>query len=80
NGVVYRDKIQEHKQEIYKVKVKDTTAAGDTFLGYFLSMISQKADIKSALNIASKAASLAVSRKGSSSSIPLLAEVLGKDT
>ncbi len=79
NGVVYRDKIQEHKQEIYKVKVKDTTAAGDTFLGYFLSMISQKADIKSALNIASKAASLAVSRKGSSSSIPLLAEVLGKD-
>ncbi|MFF6015789.1 ribokinase [Lysinibacillus fusiformis] len=79
NGVVYRDKIQEHKQEIYNVKVKDTTAAGDTFLGYFLSMISQKADIKSALNIASKAASLAVSRKGSSSSIPLLAEVLGKD-
>ncbi|WP_144787877.1 ribokinase [Lysinibacillus fusiformis] len=78
NGVVYRDKIQEHKQEIYKVKVKDTTAAGDTFLGYFLSMISQKADITSALNIASKAASLAVSRKGSSSSIPLLAEVLGK--
>ena len=79
NGVVYRDKIQEHKQEIYKVKVKDTTAAGDTFLGYFLSMISQKADITSALNIASKAASLAVSRKGSSSSIPLLAEVVGKD-
>lgn len=79
NGVVYRDHIQEHKQEIYKVKVKDTTAAGDTFLGYFLSMISQKADIKSALNIASKAASLAVSRKGSSASIPILAEVLGKD-
>ncbi|WP_155591217.1 ribokinase [Lysinibacillus cavernae] len=78
NGVVYRDNVQEHKQEIYKVKVKDTTAAGDTFLGYFLSMISQKHDIKFALIVASKAASLAVSRKGSSSSIPVLAEVLGK--
>ncbi len=79
NGVVYRDNIQEQKQEIYKVNVIDTTAAGDTFLGYFLSMISQKADIKSALNIASKAASIAVSRKGSSSSIPILTEVLSKE-
>ena len=79
NGVIYKDNVQEHKQEIYNVKVKDTTAAGDTFLGYFLSMISQKPDVKYALNIASKAASLAVSRKGSSSSIPILAEVLGKD-
>ncbi|MFP3511802.1 ribokinase [Peribacillus sp. SIMBA_075] len=77
NGVVYRDNVQEYKQEAYKVKVKDTTAAGDTFLGYFLSMISQKSDIKFALTVASKAASLAVSRKGSSSSIPVLAEVLG---
>ncbi|MGE7907954.1 ribokinase [Peribacillus sp. NPDC094092] len=77
NGVVYRDNVQEYKQEAYKVKVKDTTAAGDTFLGYFLSMVSQKSDIKLALSVATKAASFAVSRKGSSSSIPVLAEVLG---
>lgn len=77
NGAVYRDNVQEYKQEAYKVKVKDTTAAGDTFLGYFLSMVSQKSDIKLALSVATKAASFAVSRKGSSSSIPVLAEVLG---
>jgi len=78
NGVIYKDNVQEHKQEAYNVKAKSTTAAGDTFLGYFLSMISQKHDVKFALTIASKAASLAVSRKSSSSSIPVLAEVLGK--
>lgn len=78
SGVIYRDNVQEYKQGIYKVKVEDTTAAVDTFLGYFLSMISQKPDVKLALIVASKAASLAVSRKGSSISIPVLAEVLGK--
>ncbi|WP_369595893.1 PfkB family carbohydrate kinase [Lysinibacillus pakistanensis] len=65
NGVIYRDNVQEYKQEAYQVKVKDTTATGDTFLGYFLSMISQNPDNKFALTVASKAASLAVSRKGS---------------
>jgi ribokinase len=76
NGVIYRDNVQEHKQEAYKVKVKDSTAAGDTFLGYFLNMVSKKSDIKMALNVASKASAITVSRKGSSSSIPVLAEVL----
>ncbi|MEG1614637.1 MAG: ribokinase [Oscillospiraceae bacterium] len=74
-GVVYKDKNQMAKQDIFKVDVVDSTAAGDTFMGYFLSIISQSNDVKLALRIASKAASIAVSRKGASSSIPLLDEV-----
>lgn len=75
-GVIYKDNSQEFSQAVYKVNAVDTTAAGDTFLGYFLSQISQHADIKKALQIASKAASIAVTRKGAASSIPTLKEVM----
>ncbi|MCM3364832.1 MULTISPECIES: ribokinase [Bacillaceae] len=75
-GVIYKDSSQEFSQAVYKVNAVDTTAAGDTFLGYFLSQISQHADIKKALQIASKAASIAVTRKGAASSIPTLKEVM----
>ena len=54
NGVLYKDNVQEHKQEIYNVKVKDTTAAGDTFLGYFLSMISQNLMLNMPLTLPQK--------------------------
>lgn len=36
NGSWYFDKNRCFKQDIYKVKAVDTTAAGDTFCGYFL--------------------------------------------
>lgn len=75
-GVIYKDSSQEFSQAVYKVNAVDTTAAGDTFLGYFLSQISLHADIKKALQIASKAASIAVTRKGAASSIPTLKEVM----
>ncbi|HWJ79623.1 MAG TPA: ribokinase [Niallia sp.] len=76
NGVMYKDSYQEIKQESFKVDAIDTTAAGDTFLGFFLSMISNKTDIQKALLIASKAASISVTRKGAATSIPYLNEVL----
>jgi len=37
NGSVYVDKTQKIRQEIYKADVVDTTAAGDTFTGYFMA-------------------------------------------
>lgn len=74
-GVIYKDTVQKIRQDIFNVNVVDTTAAGDTFLGYFLSIISRNAPIKEALRIASKAASIAISRDGASISIPDLAEV-----
>jgi len=61
---------------IYKVSVEDTTAAGDTFTGFFISCISAGNSIEEALELASKAAALSVSKKGAEPSIPTMAEVL----
>jgi len=63
------------KQPIYEVKAVDTTAAGDTFTGYFIAEITKGNTVKDALDIASKAAAITVSRSGASSSIPTLNEV-----
>lgn len=56
-------------------KAVDTTAAGDTFTGYFLTGIALGGDAAGAMATASRAASIAVSRPGAAASIPLAAEV-----
>lgn len=55
---------------IFDTKVVDTTAAGDTFTGFFLAAISAGKPLKQALKEASAASALAVSVKGASVSIP----------
>lgn len=75
DGVLYRDAEQRYTHGIYKVKVEDTTAAGDTFTGYFLACVSSGIDIPEALRLASVASSIAVSRKGAAVSIPTMEEV-----
>ena len=65
----YREgKIYSHG--IYKVSAVDTTAAGDTFSGYFIAGIAGGQSIPEALRMASMASSIAVSRPGAQSSIP----------
>lgn len=61
-------------QDIFSTDVIDTTAAGDTFTGFFLSAIANGQDASIALRIASEASSITVSRMGASSSIPYLKE------
>lgn len=56
---------------IVKTDVRDTTAAGDTFLGYFLSSIIDGKPDEEALKRATRASSIAVSRAGAMDSIPL---------
>ncbi len=70
NGVIYSDKSGRFRHDAYNVKVVDTTAAGDTFLGYFIGSIAKGSDIPTSLKLASLAASLAVSKAGAVSSIP----------
>lgn len=60
--------------EIFSVPVVDTTAAGDTFLGFFFAML-ERFGAERALKIASAASAVAVSRPGASASIPTLDEV-----
>jgi len=69
----YRD-IRLH-EPIYDLPVADTTAAGDTFIGYFLTSRSLGHDNQRALRYACKASGLAVSRLGAMGSIPLASEV-----
>lgn len=76
-GSVYSGKAGEYRQKAYRVEAVDTTAAGDTFTGYFLSCMLQGISVKEALDQASKASAIAVSRKGAAPSIPTRNEVLG---
>lgn len=75
NGVRYKsgNMIMEHG--IYNVQVVDTTAAGDTFTGFFVGSLAQGYDAKEALKLASLAAAISVSRKGAETSIPYMEEV-----
>lgn len=75
-GSMYRDKESSFKQDIFKAAVVDTTAAGDTFTGYFISAIISGKSIPDALKISAMAASITVSREGASPSIPKLDEVI----
>lgn len=61
---------------IYAMPVVDTTAAGDTFTGYFLSEVLRHGQVREALETASIASGIAVSRPGASSSIPSYQEVV----
>lgn len=74
-GSVYVDKTKKIRQEIYKTDVVDTTAAGDTFTGYFIAGIVAGIDVAESLKQAAGAASITVSRKGASPSIPFAKEV-----
>lgn len=78
DGAIYQDRSCRLKHGIYPVKVVDTTAAGDTFTGFFLSAVLQGQTMQEALEIASRASSIAVTRKGAAPSIPTLSEVMLK--
>lgn len=74
-GVLYSDGTTTARHGIYNVPVVDTTAAGDTFAGFFLACTARGLSVERTLELASKASSLAVSRPGASDSIPTIEEV-----
>ena len=69
-GAVYFDAEAEYRQPAYPAEAVDTTAAGDTFIGYFLAEFVQSADPARALSPGYHAASICVTRPGASDSIP----------
>ena len=74
-GALYFDGEKTFFQPIFPVKAMDTTAAGDTFTGYFLEAVSRGLPGDVCLKRAAAASAIAVSRKGASPSIPDGAEV-----
>ena len=75
DGSLYREGDTTLKQGIFKVPVADTTAAGDTFTGFFIGGLVLGQEPKEALLRAAKAAAIAVSRPGAAPSIPSKEEV-----
>lgn len=74
-GVAYIDDGRTVFVPAVKVKPVDTTAAGDTFIGYFLAGISKGASTDDAISLACRAAAVCVTRKGAADSIPKMCEV-----
>ena len=74
-GVLYRDEHEELSQPAFKVKAVDSTAAGDTFTGFFLAALVRGLPTREALRVAAKASAISVCRKGASSSVPTWEEV-----
>jgi ribokinase len=68
-----------HNSSLYesalRVDVVDTTAAGDTFIGFFLAECLRSGDYAKALAMGCQAAAICVTRAGASNSIPLLNEL-----
>ena len=56
--------------------VVDTTAAGDTFIGYLLALMGEGASLETAMKTAAAASAICVSRSGASPSIPMRNEVV----
>ncbi|WP_240612340.1 ribokinase [Salinicola lusitanus] len=54
----------------HKVEAIDTTAAGDTFIGYFMAARQRGDDIEQALRLATTASALCVQKAGAEPSIP----------
>lgn len=77
-GCIFTKEGKTIRQKSYSAKAVDTTAAGDTFTGYFLGGLLGKLAVEAALDRAARAAAIAVSRKGAASSIPEAWEIDGE--
>ncbi len=75
NGCVYQDGDKRVAHPIFETVAVDTTAAGDTFTGYFIAGLSEKLEIEEILRLASCASAISVSRHGAAPSIPTKGEV-----
>jgi ribokinase len=74
-GAYYCDGSKRCYQAVFPVEAVDTTAAGDTFAGYFIYGLLNKLPVEETLKLAACASSIAVSRKGAAASIPRMEEV-----
>jgi len=74
-GAIYCDAQALHHESAPTVDAIDTTAAGDTFTGFFLAELMQSNDPAKALHQGCRAAAICVTRTGAADSIPHLKEL-----
>ena len=77
-GAMYCGKGERHYVPAKAVEAVDTTAAGDTFIGYYIASREKGFIVPEALEYATKASAITVSRKGAAISVPEGWEVYGK--
>ena len=75
-GVYVRDQNKDEYIEGHKVNSVDTTGSGDCFVGAMASYLIEDKNLFDASVFANKAASISVTRKGASSSMPTKDEVV----
>jgi ribokinase len=75
SGAYYGKNEKRIHVPITRTKAVDTTAAGDTFLGYYLASRINGFDVRTSMERASRASSLTVSRPGAMDSIPVVSEI-----
>ena len=78
-GAYYRGREGFIYQPIIDYPVVDTTAAGDTFIGYYLASCIRGLSVKESLYYASKASGIAVSRPGAMQSVPVKDEIFTEE-
>ena len=74
-GAVYIHKNERIFQSAFPAAAVDTTAAEDTFAGFFLQSIAAGERVQAALETAAKAAAVCVTRRGAAPSIPTKEEL-----
>ena len=67
--------VETARQEAFRVQAVDTTAAGDTYTGYFIGGLAEGRPLAECMKRASLASSISVTRAGAAVSIPERAEV-----
>jgi ribokinase len=69
-GLFFKNKNEEFRMKAFKVKVVDTTAAGDAFLGALAFGLAENKSIRDALKLANGAGALATTKLGAQPSLP----------
>lgn len=75
DGVVWAGPQGRGALPAFPANVVDTTAAGDTFVGYFLAGINENMSIEQAATLASKASAICCSRPGAGTAVPVRSEI-----
>jgi ribokinase len=70
-GLFFKNRNEEFWMKAFRVKVVDTTAAGDAFLGALASALSEDKPIREVLKFANGAGALAATKLGAQPSLPL---------
>jgi ribokinase len=75
-GLFFKNRSEEIRMNAFRVKVMDTTAAGDAFLGALATSLAEDKPIRDALKFANGAGALATTRLGAQPSLPSRQELL----